>query len=111
LVKLDKEVDVEKEDLILNLLKETRKDQKTTTKDISEMKIDVALNRQDLEEHMDQTRAVKQLALDIRTESNSRINSIEDKLTATHLLKLTVGFASGIGVISGAIYGVIRLLS
>ena len=100
---------MEKEDLILNLLKETRKDQKTTTKDISEMKIDVALNRQDLEEHMEQTRAVKQLALDIRTESNNRVDNIEKKLTATHLLKLIVTVASGIGVISGAIYGVIRL--
>ena len=102
---------MEKEDLIINLLKDSRTDIKEIREDISEMKVDVALNRQDLEEHMEQTRAVKQLALDIRLESNSRINVIEKKLTVTHLLKLIVTVASGIAAVSGAIYGVIKLIS
>ena len=100
---------MEKEDLIVHLLRENRVDVKEVKEDISEMKVEVALNRQDLEEHMEQTRSVKELTLTVREESNNRISNIEEKLTATYLLKLMVATASGIGIISGAIYGVIRL--
>jgi len=102
---------MEKLDLIVNLLNDNRADVKDVKEDISEMKVDVALNRQDLEVHMAQTRAVKELVLEIREESNSRIDVIEKKLTVTHLLKLIVTVASGIAAVSGAAYGVIKLIT
>jgi len=111
---------VEKQDLIVHLLRENRVDIKEVKEDISDMKVDVALNRQDLEIHMEQTRAVKDLTVTVKDELVNLINAvearhdnsiknIENKLTATHLLKLIVTVASGIGIVSGAIYGVIRL--
>ena len=100
---------MEKEDLIIAILKETRADVKETREDISEMKIDVELNRKDLEIHMEQTRSVKQLALDIRQEANSRIEKIEEKLTARYLLKLIVTVAGGLSTIAGMVYGISRL--
>ena len=101
---------MDKEELIVSLLKDVRADQKVNTKDISEIKIEVALNRQDLEEHMAQTRAVKELTMAVRDEANNRFEKIENSLTVSYLLKLIVTVASGIGVISGAIYGVIKLI-
>ncbi len=101
---------MEREDLIIAILKETREDVKETRETLSEMKIDVALNKEDLKEHMAQTRAVKQLALDIRTESEKRIELIEKKLTVGYLLKLIVTVSGGIGTIVGMIYGISRLL-
>lgn len=100
---------MEKEDLIIAILKETREDVKETREDISMMKVDVEMNRKDLELHMEQTRAVKQLALDIRKEANTRIEKIEKKLTVGHLLKLIVTVAGGIGTITGMIYAISRL--
>lgn len=101
---------MEKEDLIVNLLREVRADQKVSANDISEIKIDVALNRQDLENHMLQTNLVKQMNIDTNIHFDKRIELIETKLSITYLLKLTVTVASGIGIVSGAIYGVIKLI-
>jgi len=100
---------VEKEDLIINLLKETRADQKEANEDIAEIKTEVALNRIGLDEHMAQTKAVKELIIKVEEAHDSRLQKVENHLTITHLLKLVVTTAGGIGVISGAIYGVIRL--
>jgi ribosome recycling factor len=100
---------VEKEDLIINLLRENRADVKEVKEDISEMKIEVALNRQDLEEHMEQTRAVKSLALEIRQEAQARLEKLESKYTFKYIAGLLIKAATGIGIVSGAIYGVLRL--
>lgn len=100
---------MEKEDLIINLLRENRADVKEVKEDISEMKVDVALNRQDLEEHMSQTRAVKQLALDIREEAITRLEKLENRYTFKNVTSIMLKVATGITIISGAIYGVIRL--
>lgn len=102
---------MEKEDLIVHLLRENRVDVKEIRDDISEMKVDVALNRQDLEKHMRRSDAIENLALTVREEANSRIQTIENKLTVRYLLKLIVSVTSGIGIVSGAAYGVIKLLN
>jgi len=113
---------MEKEDIIVDLLTEVRKDQKTTTSDISEIKVDVALNRQDLELHMQQTRAVKELVLEVKNhaekerisikkEADERMSKVEGKLTIKHLAKLIVTMSSGVGAILGVVYSVTRLLN
>jgi len=113
---------VEKEDLIVHLLRESRVDIKEIKDDISNMSTEVALNRQDLELHMEQTRSVKELTIVTKDEllhlikavekrQDDRIEAIENRLTATYLLKLIVTVASGLGMISGAIYGVIRIVN
>jgi len=120
---------MEKEDLIIGLLKESRDTQKKDSSDISAiksdiaaMKVDVEANKDDLKEHMAQTRAVKSLTLDIRREAsekiellkaqlNSDIADINKKLTVGYLFKLIVSVAASISVITGAIYGITRLVS
>lgn len=112
----------DKEDLIVNLLREVRADQKISTNDIGEIKTEVALNRQDLEIHMARTEAVEELTVITKDELLKIINIIEkkhdkdieiikNKLTIKHLLKLTVTVASSVGAFSGAIYGVIKLIA
>ena len=109
------------EDLVVELVKKSSEDISDIKSDISVMKVEVKRNREDLEEHMKQTRAVKGLALDVRQEAdekiqairsqfNSDIAEINKKLSIGYLLKLIVTVAGGIATISGAIYGVIKLI-
>ena len=111
---------MEKEDLVRHLLRENRIDIKEVKEELSDMKTDVALNRQDLEIHMEQTRSVKDLTVTIKNELVTLITAVEDrhddsikriehKLSEGYLLKLIVTVASGVGAFSGAIYGAFRL--
>lgn len=111
----------ERYDLIVNLLREVRADQKVSVRDIGEIKIEVALNRQDLELHMARTTAVEELTVITKEElitlinliekkHDGRIELIEKKLSVTYLLKLIVTVASGIGAVSGAVYTIIKLI-
>jgi hypothetical protein len=117
-----------KEDLIIDLLKESRKQQQKDGSDISDIKssvavmqVDVQLNKEDLRNHMEQTRAVKALTLDIRKEAaderkalkaelNEDIAAINKKLTAGHLFKMVLAGASAVGIVAGAIGRVMGLL-
>ena len=94
---------MEKLDLIVNLLNDNRADVKDIKEDISEMKIDVALNKEDLKNHMTQTIAVTKIATDNKAYFDKKIEEIENKLTVTYILKVVVTIASGIGVVAGAI--------
>jgi hypothetical protein len=97
---------MEKEDLIINLLKDSREDIKEIREDISEIHTsqietshDVKRNADDLSEHMR------------RTDLNEkRIESIEDKLTVGYLLKLVVVATGGVGTITGTVYGIMKIL-
>lgn len=102
IVELIKEV---KEDV-----KEVKVDQKATEQHLAKIAPEVELNRKDLELHMAQTRAVKELAMTVRDEANTRIEKIEKKLTVGHLFKLILSGAGAVGTIAGAIYGVSRIL-
>ena len=102
---------MEKEDLVIHLLRESRIDIKEIKDDISTMKVDVALNTDDLKTHMRRTELNERRLALIEERHEKRMASLEDKLTLGHLLKLIVTVASGIGVISGSIYGIIRLFN
>ena len=65
-----------------------------------EMTFDVRRNADDLVVHMK------------RTDLNEkRIERIEGRLTLEYLLKLILSLAGGIGVVSGAIYAIIKLIN
>jgi len=65
-----------------------------------EMTFDVRRNADDLVVHMK------------RTDLNEkRIERIEGRLTIEYLLKLILSLAGGIGVVSGAIYAIIKLIN
>jgi hypothetical protein len=100
---------MEKEDLIIAILKENREDVKDLKEDISVMKIDVALNKEDLKIHMKRSDKIEELVEIKYKELEERIIKTNNKLTIGYLLKLIVTVAGGISVISGAIYGISRL--
>lgn len=81
---------MDKLDLIVEMVKKVDETVTKNSETLSDMRIDVELNRKDLEEHMAQTRAVKELALNVREEANGRFEKIENKLTVGHLFKLIV---------------------
>lgn len=99
---------MEKLDLIVEMLKDVKDTVNKNSDNLSDMKVEVELNRKDLELHMAQTRAVKELAMNVREEANTRIEVIEKKLTPAYLGKLIVTVAGGLGTIAGAIYGISR---
>jgi len=109
------------EDLVVELVKKSSEDISDIKSDISVMKVEVKRNREDLEEHMAQTRAVKSLALDVRQEAEDKIEAIRSqfntdiaeinkKLSIGYLFKLILTVAAGISTLSGAIYGAIKLI-
>ena len=100
---------MEKLDLIVEMIKDVKESVTRNSEHLNEMKVDVHLNRKDLEIHMEQTRAVKELTLTVREEAHGRIEKIEKKLTVGHLLKLIVTVAGGLGTIVGTIYGISQL--
>ena len=65
-----------------------------------EMTFDVRRNADDLVVHMKLT--------DL---NEKRIERIEGRLTIEYLLKLILSLAGGIGVVSGAIYAIIKLIN
>ena len=108
---------MEKEDLIVNLLREVRLEQKVNTHDISEIKNDVRRNADDLKVHMRRTDLNEKLIATIEEKHDKRMDDLESeistvgkKLTVGHLLKLVVVTFGGIGTVSGAIYGTIKII-
>ncbi len=101
---------MDREDLIIAIIKETREDVKSIQADMSVMKIDVELNRKDLEVHMKRSDKIEQLVELKQREVDAQIAAINQKLTVGYLLKLIVTVAGSISAISAAIYGVMRLL-
>jgi hypothetical protein len=91
---------VNKLELIVSKIDDVKDTVNEISKDTAIMKLDVARNSDNLVVHMK------------RTELNeTRIKLIEERLTISYLLKLIMGVASGLGLISGSIYGVIRLVN
>lgn len=101
---------MDREDLIIAIIKETREDVKNIQADMSVMKVDVELNRKDLELHMKRSDKIEQLVELKQREVDAQIAAINQKLTVGYLLKLIVTVAGSISAISAAIYGVMRLL-
>lgn len=86
-------------DLIVDKIDDVKSSVEDIRKDIAEMKLSTARNTDNLEVHMK------------RTDLNElRIKMIEERLTISYLLKLTLSVAAGIGTISGAIYSLIRVI-
>lgn len=86
-------------DLIVDKIDDVKSSVEDIRKDIAEMKLSTARNTDNLEVHMK------------RTDLNElRIKIIEERLTISYLLKLTLSVAAGIGTISGAIYSLIRVI-
>lgn len=86
-------------DLIVDKIDDVKSSVEDIRKNIAEMKLSTARNTDNLEVHMK------------RTDLNElRIKMIEERLTISYLLKLTLSVAAGIGTISGAIYSLIRVI-
>lgn len=68
-------------------------------KKVDQISVDVARNTQDLSYHIKRTDLLEK-----------HYHSIENRLSVSYLLKLTLATATGLGAIAGAIYSVIRVI-
>ena len=108
---------MDREDLIVAILKETRDDVKAVQGDLSEIKIDVALNKEDLKVHMKRSDNLEEIVdkladiIDIKEkEVDAKIAAINEKLSISYLFKLVVTVASGVGAVAGTIYKILQIL-
>ena len=97
-------------DMLVDLVKKIDGKQDKMCEDISEMKVEVALNTKGLTEHMEQTLTIKKMHLDHRDESNIRLKHVEERLTVGYLLKLIMTAIVGSGSIAGSVYGIIKFV-
>jgi hypothetical protein len=89
----------DKLDLVVDRLNDVKESVNDIQKDIHHIKVDIIRNTDNLSVHMK------------RTDLNeTRLKMLEEKLSITYLLKLSLATAAGIGTITGAVWGAIRLL-
>ena len=94
-----------KDELMLELLKEVRSDQKEHSNILIKMQVDVKKNKDDLEEHMAQTRAVRELVLVHKEEFDARIEKLEEPRKAFSLLKK---YIIGLGAVATAALAILK---
>ena len=95
------------DDIIVELLKELRSESQEQTKALTEVRVDVRQNKEDLQEHMAQTRAVKSLVEAHKEEWHTRLNKLEEPGVAWKYIKKVI---IGLGTVAGATYAILRLL-
>lgn len=89
------------EDIMLDLLKEVRDEQKHHTHILIKMEVDVEQNKEGLQEHMAQTRVVKSMVVDNKKESDARLESLEKpSIVAGELKKYFFGLGAAAGVLA-----------
>ena len=112
---------MDREDLIVAILKETRDDVKEVIESSNVHRQETAVWQNDtdhrlenievdLREHKEGVINNRHLIQTQKEEFEKQIAAINDKLSVKHLFKLVVSVASGIGVVSGAIYKVLELI-
>lgn len=109
---------MEKLDLIVEMIKDVKKTVDKNSEHLSEMRIDVELNRKDLQQHMLRTDQNETIItkLDAYIKESiikfqEQIDLIKKKMTLGYLFTRIVVIASGISTIVGVIYGIIKLVN
>jgi hypothetical protein len=89
----------DKIDLVVDRLEDVKDSVDRIEVSIDELNLQVAKNTHDLEYHIR------------RTDLNEkRLRIIEDRLSISYLLKLTLSVATGMGAIAGAMYSIIKVI-
>jgi len=89
----------DKLDLVIDRLEDVKDSVDRVESSIDDLNLQVASNTQDLKYHIRRTDLNEQ-----------RLQIIEDRLSISYLLKLTLSVATGLGAIAGAMYSVIRVI-
>ena len=89
----------DKVDVVIDRLEDIKDSVDRLEGSVDELILQVAKNTQDLEYHIRRT--------DL---SEQRIKIIEDRLSISYLLKLTLSVATGMGAIAGAMYSIIKVI-
>ena len=108
---------MDKLDLIIDKIETLERASEKTQDNLEDIKInqiemsyDVRRNADDLELHMKRTLLNEKRITTVEDRHENRMASIEEKLTAGHLLKLIVITSGGISTVVGAAYGVIKFI-
>ena len=90
----------DKIDLIVDRLDDVKESCDKIQEDMGSMKLNIARNSDSLDHHIRRTDLLEK-----------HLKIIEDRLTVSYLLKLSMSAAIGLGSIASAIYAVIKVLS
>lgn len=90
---------MEKLDYVVQRLEDVKDTVDKTQEDVSQMKLNIARNTDSLDWHIKRTDLLE-----------SHVKMIENRLSISYLLKLSLSAATGLGAIAGAIYSIIKLL-
>jgi len=89
----------DKIDLVVDRLEDVKDSVDRIEVSLDEMNLQIAKNTHDLNYHIK------------RTDLNERrLKIIEDRLSISYLLKLTLSVATGMGAIAGAMYSIIKVI-
>lgn len=89
----------DKIDLVVDRLEDVKGSVDRIEVSLDEMNLQIAKNTHDLNYHIK------------RTDLNERrLKIIEDRLSISYLLKLTLSVATGMGAIAGAMYSIIKVI-
>ena len=90
----------DKLDLVIDRLEDVKDSVDRVESTLDDISLQVAKNTYDLQYHIK------------RTDLNEkRVRIIEDRLSISYLLKLTLSVATGLGAIAGAMYSIIKVMS
>ena len=89
----------DKIDLVVDRLEDVKDSVDRIEVSIDEMNLQVAKNTHDLTYHIKRTDLNEQ-----------RLKIIEDRLSISYLLKLTLSVATGMGAIAGAMYSIVKVI-
>jgi DNA repair ATPase RecN len=90
----------DKIDLVVDRLEDVKDSVDKMQNDIADIKLSVARNTDSLDHHIRRTDLNEQ-----------RLKHIEERLTVTYLLKLSVSAAVGLGAIAGAMYSIMKVIA
>ena len=89
----------DKVDVVIDRLEDIKDSVDRVEDDINSIKLQVARNSDSLDWHIKRTDLAEQ-----------RLKVIEDRLSISYLLKLTLSVATGMGAIAGAMYSIIKVI-
>lgn len=90
----------DKIDLVIDRLEDVKDSVDRVEDTLDDISLQVAKNTYDLQYHIK------------RTDLNEkRVRIIEDRLSISYLLKLTLSVATGLGAIAGAMFSIVKVMS
>jgi hypothetical protein len=90
----------DKLDLVIDRIEDVKEAVDNVQDHVNKINLNVARNTDSLDHHIRRTDLLEK-----------HVKIIEDRLSISYLLKLSISVATGLGAIAGAVYSVVKVLS